>query len=99
MNKTTIALLTETTWFSKGNKKISHDLKTLELRDDIALLRKDRSSRGGGIALAFDSKTSDFKKLPLSSLRGQEYEILAARGKITGVKKNSPLPAYETVSI
>ena len=54
MNKSVVALLTET-WFNKGNKKLREDLIKLEQAHDIKILRKDRNSRGGGVALAFDS--------------------------------------------
>ena len=87
MNKTLMALPTKT-WFSKGNKKIAHDLKTLSLRDGISFLRRDRDTRGGGVAIAFDSSKLDLKKLPLKSLRGSKLEILVGRGKMTGIKKN-----------
>ena len=79
-------MLTET-WLNKGNKKILHDLRSLAQEHNIHVLRKDRTSRGGGVALAFNSKTSDFRKLPLKSLVGTTLEILAAKGKINGVKK------------
>ena len=58
MNKTVVALLTET-WFGKGNKKTKHDLQGLELRDEIKFLQKDRTTRGGRVALAFNGKVSD----------------------------------------
>ena len=86
MNDLTVALLTET-WFNKGNKKIAFDVKTLDQKDNTSLLRRDRSSRGGGVALAFNSNTCDFKKVQLKMLRGSDFEILAAKGKIHGVKK------------
>ena len=86
MNRATVAMLTET-WLNKGNKKISYDLGLLAQEHDIHVLRKDRTSRGGGVALAYDSRMSDFKKLPLKSLAGTSLEILAAKGKINGVKK------------
>ena len=61
-------MLTET-WFSKGNKKVAHELKVLDQRDDIKFLRRDRDTRGGGVAIAFDSKlvTSSWnrKRLPV----------------------------------
>ena len=80
MHKAMIALLTET-WFSKGNKKTSHELKVLNQRDDISFIRKDRNTRGGGVALAFDSSRSDFKKLPLNYLKNTDFEIVVGRGK------------------
>ena len=87
MNKSTVALLTET-WFNKGNRKLAHDLNHLNQQHDISLLRRDRSSRGGGLAIAFDSKTAEFKKAQLKILKGCEHEILVAHGKMNGVKKS-----------
>ena len=62
MNDSTVALLTET-WFNKGNKQVAHELEILDQRDDIVILRKDRTSRGGRVALGFNSKKAEFKKL------------------------------------
>ena len=87
MNRSTVALLTET-WFNKGNKKTAHDLQVLNQKNGIAVLRKDRTSRGGGIAIAYDQKIASFKKIPLNTLRGSKFEIMAASGKINGIKKN-----------
>ena len=87
MNKSTVALLTET-WFNKGNKKLAHDLKQLSQQHEISLLRKDRTSRGGGVALAFDSTSAEFKKVQLRTLKGCEHEILVAHGRVHGVKKS-----------
>ena len=39
------------------------------------------------MAIAFDSTKADFKKMPLSCLKGKDWEILAGKGKIHGVKR------------
>ena len=75
------------TWFSRGNKKVSAALNVLSQRDGISFIRRDRNTRGGGVALAYDSNKSEFKKLALKSLKGSEYEILVGKGKIHGIKK------------
>ena len=87
MNNSTVALLTET-WFSKGNKKVAHELKILAQRDGISFLRRDRNTREGGVALAYDSSRAEFKKLSLKSLKGKDLEILVGKGKVHGVKKS-----------
>ena len=87
MNDATVAILTET-WFSKGNKRVSAALNVLSQRDGISFIRRDRNTRGGGVALAFDSNKSDFKKMALKSLRGNEFEILVGKGKLHGIKKS-----------
>ena len=43
---------------------------------------------GGGVALAYRSSLCSFAKLSLTSMRGKKHEILVARGKIRGVKKD-----------
>ena len=53
----------------------------------IELIRKDRDSRGGGVAIAFDSNKCSFKKLALDSLKRSKMEIVGAMGKINGVQK------------
>ena len=64
-------------------------LETVEMRDNIRFLRRDRNSRGGGVAIAFDRTKAEFKKVRLESLRGKDFEIIAAVGKLTGIKKES----------
>ena len=85
-NKATLALLTET-WFSKGNKKVAHGLNILSQRDNISFIRKDRNTRGGGVAIAFNSSKIEVKKMPLTSLAKSPFEILVGKGKMIGVKK------------
>ena len=86
MNDSTIALLTET-WFTKGDKLLKNHLNDIELAKNIKVLRKDRNSRGGGVALAFNAAISNFAKLKLKSLVGCKFEILAAEGKLHGFKR------------
>ena len=86
MNNTTVALLTET-WLTKGDKLTKKRLQEIEMEHGIKIIRKDRNSRGGGVALAYDSKLSGFEKIKLKSLVGCPFEILAAGGKIHGFKK------------
>ena len=90
MNKTNIALLNET-WFQKGDKQLKGMLESIEMKDNIHFLRRDRNSRGGGVAIAFDRSKAEFKKVRLESLRGKDLEIVAAAGKLTGIKKNHVL--------
>ena len=56
---------------------------------NIELIRKDRDSRGGGVAVVFDNKSTHLKKLDLKSLKAKpQYEILAVRGKVKGYNKD-----------
>ena len=86
MNKSTVALLTET-WLTKGDKITKKRLESIEMETGIRLIRKDRNSRGGDLAIAFNTKSSSFQKIKLKSLVGSPFEILAAGGKIHGFKK------------
>ena len=71
------------------------NLDEVEDKYDIACLRKDRklgrTGLGhGGVALFYDKATCNFKKFPLNALKGPEkrdYEILACRGRLKGVKR------------
>ena len=62
-----IAMLTET-WFTRNDKLLKNQLEHIELDDGVKFIRKDRNSRGGGVALAFDNKKGEFKKLRLCLL-------------------------------
>ena len=62
-------------------------LEEAEQKDNIKCIRRDRDSRGGGVAIAFDSSRGDFKKLCLKTMVNKKFEIVAAIGKLHGVKK------------
>ena len=87
MNKNTVAILNET-WFKKGDKQLKVLLEGIQMEHNIAFIRKDRSSRGGGVAIAYDTNKIELKKIQLRSLCGKNFEIVAAAGKIVGVKKS-----------
>ena len=55
--------------------------------DGVNLLRKDRNSRGGGVAIAFDSKNASFEKMKLSAMSACDFEIVVAKGKLNGKHK------------
>ena len=86
MNRSHLALLTET-WFYKSDSQLKSQLTDFKDEHGISLIRKDRDSRGGGVAVAFDSHTCNFKKLVLNSLQKSRFEIVGAVGKLNGVKK------------
>ena len=86
MNKTHVAMLTET-WCYKSDSQLKKMLIDIEDESDICLLRKDRDSRGGGVAIAYNKSVCSFSKLALNSLKKTKFEIVAASGKITGIKK------------
>ena len=84
INKLSVALLNET-WFYKSDKQAKHLLQ--EMKNETGI-RKDRDSRGGGVAIAFNSNQIMLKKLTLKSLKTKpHFEIVAARGKLRGYKK------------
>ena len=85
-NKNMVAILNET-WFKKGDTHLKNLLEEIQLEHGISFIRKDRSSHGGGVAIAFDSNKIELKKIQLKTLRGKKFEIVAAAGKIIGVKK------------
>ena len=58
------------------------------MRLALTFFRKDRDSRGGGVAVAFNSKEITLKKLNLNCLKNKpDLEILATRGKLRNYKK------------
>ena len=84
MNKTTVALLNET-WLGKKDVHLGALLEDIDQANGISFIRRDRGSRGGGVAIAFDREKIDLKKVRLNSLKGKKFEIVAAMGKIVGV--------------
>ena len=75
-------------WFHKSDKQAKHLLQEVKNETGITLIRKDRDSRGGGVAIAYNSSQITLKKLFLNSLKHQpQFEIVAARGKLRGYKK------------
>ena len=87
MNKLSVALLNET-WLCRGDRQAKTMLQDLKDETGIEILRKDRDSRGGGVALAYDSNLMSLRKLNLNSLKNKpKLEIVAARGKLRGYKK------------
>ena len=87
MNKLSLAILNET-WMYKNDKHAKHLLQDLARESGIELIRKDRDSRGGGVAIAFDSGLLSLKKLGLKCLKNKpNCEIVAARGKLKGYNK------------
>ena len=87
MNKLSLAVLNET-WLYKSDTQARHLLQDLKNETGIQILRKDRDSRGGGVAIAFNTNIMSLKKLNLSSLKNMGHlEILAARGRLRNYKK------------
>ena len=87
MNKLSVALLNET-WLYQSDPQAKKMLNDLLLEKKIAFIRKDRDSRGGGVAIAFNTSLITLTKLPLETLKNKKkYEIVAARGKLKGYKQ------------
>ena len=88
-------ILTNETWFKRRDPQLKDYLMKINDKYDIDCIRKDRklgkSGQGhGGVALFYDKHSCTFKKFPLTALRGQEkqdYEILACKGRLKGVKR------------
>ena len=93
-NKNAVVICNET-WFKTRDPQLKKILVDLEDEEEVVALRKDRKQgkRGlahGGVAVFFDRTKCNLKKIPLNALRGQEnrdFEILAARGNLSGVKR------------
>ena len=90
-----VFLIANETWFKKKDPQLSEMLSKIEDRDDIYALRKDRKlgrtgRAHGGVAVFYDSTKCSLKKFPLNALRGndvRDFEILAVRGNLKGVKR------------
>ena len=68
MNKLSFVLLNET-WFYKSDPQTKNLLQEINREHGIQFIRKDRDSRGGGVAVAFDSNLMTMKKLNLETLK------------------------------
>ena len=87
INKLNLALLNET-WLYRSDPQARKLLNDLKSECNIEFIRRDRDSRGGGVAIAFDNRSIQLKKLDLKSLKAKkQFEILAVRGKIKGYSK------------
>ena len=88
INVLDIALLNET-WLYKSDPHAAKLLNELKNDNGIEFLRKDRNSRGGGVAVAYNTNNVSMKKLSLTSLNSnKQFEILAVRGKIKNCNKD-----------
>ena len=92
MNKCAF-ILTNETWFKKGDKQLKSMLTRLEDEHSISCIRKDRKLKNGlahgGVAVFYDTDRCSFKKLNLNALRGdaRDFEILPVRGNLKGVQR------------
>lgn len=91
MNDLTTALLNET-WLYRSDPQAKKLLQQIAEENNIRVIRKDRDSRGGGVAIAFDTTKISLKKLNLNCLKNKKsFEILAASGKLKNYKKEITL--------
>ena len=86
VNKLDLALLNET-WLYRSDPQASKLLYDFKNDHNIELIRKDRDSRGGVVAVAYNVNNLSLKKLNLASLKAKKFEILACRGKIKKCNK------------
>ena len=70
-----ISILTET-WFKDG-KKLKEELDKLNYGENIGLVAKNRSTRGGGVAVAFDNTKLVLKEFKFP---GNVYEMVCTVG-------------------
>ena len=82
------ASVTET-WY-KGGSRMNDDIVELEGRSGIRVLHRSRDGRsaraGGGVALAFNTGSCNFKRRQLKHI-GKEFEVLCAVGKVGKVER------------
>lgn len=79
------------TWF-KNDRETKREIESLLSAEKIKIATKNRGARGGGVALAFDTVSADFKVVKLAE---NKYEILCCVGSIDGVgKKVAVLVVY-----
>ena len=71
------------TWL-KSTKQTVREIKDLSASENICLLTKNRKSRGGGVALAFDMSEAHFK---IEKIRDNKFEILCCAGKIRNIER------------
>ena len=94
MNKSHF-ILTNETWFKPRDPQLEKYLLEMEDKYDMDCIRKDRKPgrtglSHGGVAFFYDKSNSNFKKFQLNALKAPEkrdYEILACRGRLRGVKR------------
>ena len=88
MNNLTTALLNET-WLYRSDPQVKKMLTSVTEEHGIRFIRKDRDSRGGGVAVAYDSSKINLKKLNLNCLKKKNHlEIVVATGKLKNYKKD-----------
>ena len=74
----TSAILTET-WFATG-QKLERELVDLEEAENISVIKKNRNTRGGGVADAFDNKVLSLKEFKLPK---NMFELVCAVGNFS----------------
>ena len=70
------SLITET-WF-KNDKYTKQELEHIKYAENIEFICKNRGSRGGGVAIAFNNTSASFKPI---AIRGNKYELIGAVGR------------------
>ena len=93
-SKCTFIVTTETS-FKQKDPQLKKMLENLQDEYDVKAIRKDRKQgrtglAHGGVGVFFDSSKCSLRRFPLNALKGTEvrdFEILAVRGNIRGVKR------------
>ena len=77
------------TWF-RGGKDLKHRLEEIEGMSGIKYIHKSRDGRarctGGGVAIAFDSGTCNFKQRHMKGVL-KNHEVVCAVGKLAGMRR------------
>ena len=65
------------TWFSSG-RTFKKNVRKMEDKGNLILINKNRPTRGGGVAIAFNSRKMSLKYAPINR---NSYEVVAAIGR------------------
>ena len=65
------------TWLRDG-ERYTKNVRKLEQKENLSVISRNRKSRGGGVAIIFNSCMIDLKYLPI---KGNDFELVAAIGR------------------
>ena len=69
------------TWL-KNDHRTNEELNLLKQNENIAIITRNRGTRGGGVCLAYDTLKSSFA---VEKLRANRFEILCCAGRVAGI--------------
>ena len=71
------------TWLG-NSREVNHNIRDLVNSSNIDMLHKNRKTRGGGVALAYNNTLAKFSQV---SLRNNSFELLCCKGKINSLAR------------